>query len=68
MLTGFGLGARVCIGKQLAMFGSKIAVISFLKRYNKIILAKDNFKMLFLFSYYPEKMNTKLVLANEEKS
>ena len=35
---GFSAGQRSCIGKQLALLDSKIAVVKYLKRYSKIIV------------------------------
>jgi hypothetical protein len=36
------------------MIDSKIALVKFLKRYKKIILPKQDFKIGFTFSVYPE--------------
>lgn len=42
---GLGGGARICIGKNLGLLTSKIALIQFMKRYKKIIMPKKDFKM-----------------------
>ena len=53
---GFSAGQRGCIGKHLALLESKIALIKFIKRYDKIQLPKQNFKMRAKFLYDPEPM------------
>jgi len=37
-LMGFSAGSRACIGKQLAMIETKIAVVKLFQRYSKITL------------------------------
>ena len=38
-----------------------------MKRYNKIVLSKPNFKMNFKFLYIPEVFETTLTIKNENK-
>lgn len=62
---GFSAGARTCIGKHLAYIESKIALVKFLKRYKKIILPKNNFKMEFRFQYGPEEFESTMLINDE---
>ena len=62
VLGGFSGGARSCIGKHLAHVESKIALIKFLKRYKKIVLPKNDFRMEFKFLYGPEEFETKMII------
>ena len=66
MTGGFSAGARTCIGKHLALIESKIGLIKFMKRYEKIVLPNPEFKMVLKFVYSPEDFETKLFI-NEKK-
>ena len=54
VLGGFSGGQRTCIGKNFAKLESKIALIKFMKRYERITLPKDNYKMIYGVTYKPE--------------
>jgi len=54
---GFGGGPRTCIGKQLALVDSKIALIKIFQRY-KIIKNPDGtpvFRVNLMYEPYPYK-------------
>lgn len=55
MAGGFSAGARTCIGKHLALLENKIALVKFLKRYEKIVIPKKEFRMTFKLLYCPEE-------------
>ena len=48
---GFSAGPRHCIGKQLALLESKIAIIKFIKRYKSVKLPVKELEMDFKFLY-----------------
>lgn len=56
----FSSGARTCIGNTLSIMESKIVLAVLLKRYKKMILEKENYRMISTFLYMPEK--TKMTL------
>ena len=58
VLLGFG-GARTCIGKHLALLESKIALAKIMKRYKRIVLPKNDFKMVQKFVFTLEDFEGK---------
>ena len=65
VVGGFSAGARTCIGKHLAHIESKIALVKFVKRYKKISLPKNDFKMEFKFLYSPEEFESTMLINTE---
>jgi cytochrome P450 len=51
---GFGFGPRSCVGRQLALLESKIALILFLRRYEKLIEMNPR-KIVFGLACKPER-------------
>lgn len=60
VVTGFSAGARTCIGKQLALLESKIALIKFMKRYKIIRIPNKDFKISHKYLICPQDFKTKL--------
>ena len=63
IMGGFGYGSRSCIGKHLAYVETKVGLIKFLKRYNKIKLMKEEYKMIVKFCYESEPFECKMEIA-----
>lgn len=58
---GFSFGPRSCIGKHLALFATKIIVVTMLKRYKKMEIAKDSqIRFEFKGFYMPTAFQTTL--------
>ena len=58
VLLGFSGGPRNCIGKNLALLESKIALVKLMKRYQWMEVPKDNIGFEFKFIYTPEPFDT----------
>ena len=62
-IGGFSAGARTCIGKHLALLESKIGLIKFLRRYEKIMIPEGDFKFEVHLVYAFKQFHTKLKIA-----
>ena len=63
VVSGFGFGSRSCIGKNLALLESKIGLIKFFKRYNKIKLLKEDYRMVFNVIYESEAFDSQMQIG-----
>ena len=60
-MGGFVFGARSCIGKHLGRLETKIGLIKFMKRYERVVLPVEKVEMVFRFLYQPKSFKTKLI-------
>lgn len=65
VMQGFGLNPRTCLGRLLVTVQTKIAVVKFFQRYEKVELVQDNIPMLFTLFYVPEGFTVKATLRKQ---
>ena len=64
-LVGFSGGPRTCIGKHLAALQSKIGLIKFLQRYEKIELGVKEVELVLRLTYQPKSFKTRLTKSKD---